>query len=428
MLRWVDILFISLSALLLVPVLVVCLQCLLALLPRRRFVPDSPAGAGAAGAPARPRVAVLIPAHNEEAGLPATLRSLQPQLGPGDRVVVVADNCDDNTAAVARAQGCEVVERRDAQRRGKGYALDAGLRHLEGDPPDVLVMVDADCVVHGGAVDALVSQARSTGRPAQALYLMTYPPQSIRRHAVSALAFLVKNHVRPRGLARLGLPCLLTGTGMAFPWPVIRKADLASGNIVEDMQLGLDLALAGHAPLFCEPALVTGELPAREQAALGQRRRWEHGHLRTLFAQGPRLLKAGLLGGRPVALPLAMELAVPPLSLHVCLLGAVAAVAAALAAIVGTSWVPVWMLVGGLLALGLCVLAAWARFGRRQVPLSSLLGAPLYVLWKLPMYATFLRHREKEWVRTERAPASGATSPSTPQDAPAPAPAAVKTQ
>src|SRR5688572_3435370 len=113
-------------------------------------------------------------------------------------------------------------------------------------------MMDADCAAHEGAIDALVRQVVRTNAPAQAVYLMTPPPgdeypaaTAGPRHAVSALAFVVKNQVRPRGLSRLGLPCLLTGTGMAFPWQIIRDAPLASGNIVEDMQLGLDLAVAG---------------------------------------------------------------------------------------------------------------------------------------------------------------------------------------
>jgi cellulose synthase/poly-beta-1,6-N-acetylglucosamine synthase-like glycosyltransferase len=82
--------------------------------------------AHAVAAPRRPGadVAVLIPAHNESAGIEATLRCLQAQLRAGDRVLVVADNCDDDTAAVARDAGAEVIERIDAIHRGKGFALD----------------------------------------------------------------------------------------------------------------------------------------------------------------------------------------------------------------------------------------------------------------------------------------------------------------
>ena len=88
------------------------------------------------------------------------------QLEPGDRLLVVADNCTDHTAAVARAAGAEVLERRDAERRGKGYALAAGVDTLRAGPPDVVVIVDADCRPAAGAIDRLVRTPPSlpTGR------------------------------------------------------------------------------------------------------------------------------------------------------------------------------------------------------------------------------------------------------------------------
>src|SRR5262249_7121868 len=132
---------------------------------------------------------------------------------------------------------------------------------------------------------------------------------------LSAFAFQYKNVVRPLGLDWLGLPCLLTGTGMAFPWPALRDAHLASGNIVEDMKLGVDLALAGHPAKLCPLARVSGELPSGRDAAVTQRTRWEHGHLQTLLTQAPRLVLASLRQWRPSLLGLALELSVPPLSL-----------------------------------------------------------------------------------------------------------------
>ena len=90
-------------------------------------------------------MAVLIPAHNEGAGIVPTIRDVQGQLGPSDRMLVVADNCTDDTAAIVRAAGVEVTVRADPARRGKGYALEFGVRHLALDPPGVVVIMDADC-------------------------------------------------------------------------------------------------------------------------------------------------------------------------------------------------------------------------------------------------------------------------------------------
>ena len=74
------------------------------------------------------------------------------------------------------------------------------------------------------------------------VYDTEQPPNPTPKDSISALAFLVKNLVRPSGLKQLGFPSLLTGTDMAFPWSIIRSVSLASDNIVEDMQMSLDVA------------------------------------------------------------------------------------------------------------------------------------------------------------------------------------------
>ena len=114
------------------------------------------------------RIAVIVPAHNEEDNILPTLIDVKRQIHEFGRLLVVADNCDDNTAKVARAAGAEVCERFDPQRRGKGYALDWGLRYLRHDPPEAVVIIDADCRVGEGAIVLLASAALASGRPAQA--------------------------------------------------------------------------------------------------------------------------------------------------------------------------------------------------------------------------------------------------------------------
>ncbi len=411
------------TVLVLIPMAVLVAECLAALLPRRRPTIDPAAP--------RPTCAVLIPAHNEEMGIGATLKSLLPQLRPKDRVLVVADNCEDRTAEVARAHGATVIERSHKTNKGKGFALDCGVRELEKDPPEVVVIVDADCIVHPCSLDALVRDA-GRGRPVQAAYVLNEPPDASSKQRLSAFAFKFKNVVRPLGLARLGAPCLLTGSGMAFPWQVIRDAPLASGNIVEDMALGLDLAVAGHPPRLCPQAEVTSELPSSKEAAAKQRRRWEHGHLRTMLTQVPRLFVAGIVRCRPRLLGLALELSVPPLSLLFLVWAMVLAAA-------GAAWhwydisLPFLVLACGGLAVLLAIFAAWARFGRERLPLTALLAAPFYVLWKIPIYLKFVGSPETNWVRTGRkgeAPAEPAPSEPAParQEPPPPDAAACSTE
>lgn len=121
------------------------------------------------------KVAVLVPAHNEEIVIGTTLEQLTPMLKKQDSLVVIADNCSDATAIIARELGAIVIERQDLVNKGKGYALDYGLQYIASNPPDVVVIVDADCTVHQGVIEQLSERVVSTKCPVQATYLMARP-------------------------------------------------------------------------------------------------------------------------------------------------------------------------------------------------------------------------------------------------------------
>jgi len=351
--------------------------------------------------PQRTSVAVMIPAHDEKAGIGPSVAAIQSQLAPGDRVLVVADNCTDDTAALARAAGAEVIERSDPERRGKGYALAFGIDHLASNPPDVVIVVDADCRLTLGSIDALVRRVVETQRPVQADYVFL-PAERSAISMISALATLVRNRVRPRGLRRLDQPCHLTGTGMAFPWKVMRAAPALGANIVEDLVMGIELALLGHEPILCIEAGTRSELPTGRRAAIQQRRRWEHGHIGTLLKHGPPLIYEGLRRGRPGLIALGADLIVPPLALLVGLLVLVLAISVLLILLGGPAF-PAWIATVALTLVSLGVGLGWARYGREAVPFRYLLLVPLYVVWKVPLYASFLfGRRERHWRRTER--------------------------
>jgi exopolysaccharide biosynthesis WecB/TagA/CpsF family protein len=319
-----------LAALLAVPTLLLLTQVLIACFgpgPRREIqIP---------GADELPPCAVLMPAHDEEAGIAASIATLIPQLRPQDRLVVVADNCSDGTAAVARAAGAEVVERHDSVRRGKGYALDFGVRALGAAPPAVVIVVDADCAVDVGALSQLSRRCLQAQRPAQALYLMRAPADAGFKLRLATFAWTLKNHVRPLGYHRLGLPCQLMGTGMAFPWRILEAAPLASGHLVEDLQLGLDLAAAGSPPVFCPEARVTSAFASQAEGLQSQRTRWEHGHLGVIGSVAPRLLARALVRGQAGLAALALDVCVPPLAALVLLTAGLVGAAAALSAVGG---------------------------------------------------------------------------------------------
>ncbi len=356
------------------------------------------------GAPVRPsglRVAVIIPAHDEGAGIAGVVGDILPQLQGGDRCLVVADNCTDDTATRARIAGADVAVRTDADRRGKGFALAHGLAEAtRADAPDAVLLFDADCRVAPGAVDALLGQLHASGQPVQGLYLMQSPPGAGVSRRFAEFAWRIRNQLRPRGWHRLGWPCQLMGSGIAMFTHQMQSIPLAHGSIVEDMQMGLDLARQGAAPSFCEAALVTSNFPESDQGAETQRTRWQHGHLHVLLSEGPRLLRHGLLHGRGHAVAMALDLMVPPLVL-LGLLDVGFACAGGFGAGLGAGnvW---WLTSVPLLLLLLAVGRAWHLAGRELVGARELLALPGMILGKLPMYWRFLFRRETRWIRTRR--------------------------
>lgn len=361
--------------------------------PRRRRTP---------AAARLPRTVILVPAHNEQAVITATLDNLRLELTDRVSLLVVADNCEDDTPELAERAGARVIRRKDPTRRGKGYAIEFGLNELAKDPPEIVIIVDADCRVEPGSIAILAERAQQTGRPIQAEYLIL-PPRLEPRTAVNAVAFLIKNRVRPLGLARLGLPCQLTGSGMAFPWEVIRKAPPGGSYLVEDMLMGIELARLGSPPLFCPEARIKSELPTREQAQAGQRRRWEHGHLATLIDHGPKLVLEGLRKADIDLLAMGLDLLVPPLTSLLLGLCVVVGLNALLSLGLGAG--PLYLSLGAVAAIGASVILAWITQGRELVPLRYALLVPGYVFWKLPLYVAFAaRRKQATWEQTERSP------------------------
>lgn len=374
------------------PILVIFIECMASLFPLSYQVDTDNANL---------TYNVLIPAHNEATVIANTLKSLLPQVIKPEQIVLVADNCTDATGEIARQFGVTVLERENLEQRGKGYALDHGMNYLSNNPPDVVILVDADSIVAPQTIHELVTMVSHQNKPIQALSSLETPAQPGTNDFISALAYLVKNQVRPTGLKNLGLPCLLNGTGMAFPWAILKDAPLATGNIVEDMQLGLDLSLAGNAPVFCPTAKVTGILPQQLANATSQRTRWEHGHLQTLLTQAPRLFKGAIAQGRIDLLALALELAVPPLSLLV-MLWIVGMIITGIVGIWQGYWPPVMTLAIAGVLMFIAIISAWAKFGRQTIPGRALIAIPFYLLWKIPLYFSFIIKRQAQWIRTER--------------------------
>jgi hypothetical protein len=278
-----------------------------------------------------------------------------------------------------------------------------------------VVILDADGVLRRGSLDRLARAAAFHGSAVQAEYAFRAPRGSGGRGEVARASILLKNLVRPRGLHRLGLGCLVTGSGSAFPFEALRAVPQGDGAIAEDTQLALDLARRGTRCRFVPGARVTSELPLLPAHATRQHRRWEHGHLE-LCLRSPGLLLEALARRNAALLTLALEVAVPPLGVLVgTLLLASACFAAAPAGPLAQVGLPVAL---GTLAALILVLAAtaWRELGPLRARRMAR-GLPAYVLWKLPVLAAFALDRERAWTRTprdaRRPSASTSAAPST---------------
>jgi cellulose synthase/poly-beta-1,6-N-acetylglucosamine synthase-like glycosyltransferase len=387
---WIDTILLIVAIILALPVLVFSLQVLLAVFCAKPMLDSSTNSA-------RLPVAVLMPAHNESLVIAETIQSIMLQLTSHDRLLVVADNCSDETATIARKLGAIAVERVNETQRGKGFALDFGLEFLKKTPPNIVLIIDADCVIEGGAIDKLAKTCAVLKRPVQALYLMQSQPTPNLKARIAEFAWLVKNKVRPLGFKALGLPCQLMGTGMAFLWEDLIKINLASGHIVEDMKLGVDFARMSKAPYFLPTALVTSVFPPTADAANTQRTRWEHGHLSVILNEAPSLFLEAVVAKNWQMFGLACDLIVPPLAVLTLVCVAVFVfcfVFAAQSALLVSTVL--------LLVLASSVLLAWTFFGRKIISFKQLCYAPIYALMKIPLYIKFFLNRQVEWVRSKR--------------------------
>jgi exopolysaccharide biosynthesis WecB/TagA/CpsF family protein len=352
------------------------------------------------------RIAVLIPAHNEAELLPRCLASLAAQSYAAERcrLVVVADNCDDGTALVARSAGAEVMVRDEPGLPGKGRALRWAMDRLiaEPDPVDGIAVVDADSVAAPGLIAGLEAVMAAGAEAVQGEYLVL-DDRTGRATALRQAAFLLFHRVRFAGRDLLGMPCTLVGNGMLFRRSLLERLPWDAFTGAEDLEYSVDLRLAGVRPRFAPEARVSGPASGLGSAGATQRMRWEGGRAHVLRTRMPRLVWAVVRHGRWSLLDAVVDLAVPPLGLLLLLilLGGTASLAAGLAGAVFL-WAAIpW---GASAAL----LAAYVLVGLRaaRAPASAylaLLSTPRFLVAKLGTYRRMLRGTGAErWERTER--------------------------
>jgi len=259
------------------------------------------------------RLTVFVPAHDEESVIGDAVASLLDTDYPPARrhIVVLADNCTDDTASVARASGAEVWERDDPARRGKGQAIAWALERTELGEGDAVVLVDADCVASRNLLSALASALLDGADAAQARYCAANP-QASPAAALRYAGFALINSVRPTARARLGLSAGLLGSGMAFPSRTLQAVPWRAFSVTEDREYHLRLLRAGLTVSFVESAWVSSAMPTTHGGGAAQQMRWDTGNVSLAYRFLAPLVSNGIRRGSIDSLVAAVDLLVPP--------------------------------------------------------------------------------------------------------------------
>lgn len=340
------------------------------------------------------RLAVVIPAHNERINIARTVKSVAAtQDGVDAEIVVIADNCDDDTAELASAAGARVLSRQDSERRGKGYALDYAFTTLAAEGFDGFVVIDADSIVSDNFLPVFASCLAGGADAVQCRYTTLNVDASLRTRLmnVSLMAF---NALRPRGRSAMGLSAGILGNGFALSTETLKAIPYTADSVVEDLEYHLLLVEHGRKVRFTDAAWVKADMPTGGSGSETQRARWEGGRFLMIGTQLPKLFGRVLRGELRLLEP-TLDLALLPLAFHVLLL------LVTLALPVGFARVYAGF---GLVLVVLHALVA-IRIGGGQVrDLYALSIAPFYIIWKLTILRLIGRStaRNANWIRTAR--------------------------
>lgn len=390
-------LIVAIIVLLMVPTAGACLYLMvLTVLSGRPAAPRAPIR--------KPFFDVVVPAHNEAGGIAHTVASLRRLDWPADRfrVIVIADNCSDDTARVAREAGATVLERHDPDNRGKGYALAHVFSWSRAKQlAEAVVVVDADSKASTNLLQAFAAGMDSGSQALQAHYGVLNPDVSWRTRLM-AIALGAIHRLRSRGRERLRLSCGIRGNGWCVTHALLGAIPYQAYSLTEDVEFGVDLGLAGHRVAYCDEAYVDGEMVSTESAARSQRQRWEGGRFKLIRSKVPILLRRAVTGGSGVCLDLALDLLVLPLSYIVLGAGALLAATVALSA-ASPSTLSLTLLgvsVFNCLALAAYVCRGWALSGIGLKGLWDLFRVPGFIFWKLVLLIS--GPKTSAWIRTKR--------------------------
>jgi cellulose synthase/poly-beta-1,6-N-acetylglucosamine synthase-like glycosyltransferase len=348
-----------------------------------------------AAVPREIRLAVVVPAHNEEAMIGSTLKSLS-AAGPETPVFVVAHNCTDSTAEIATLAGAHVLVLSNPRLRGKGAALRHGFAAAIAQGSNAILVVDADTSVSSNLIEATRLKLSEGAEATQCRYELELPPDQARSSMarLRVLAFRGMNVLRARGRAGLGFSTGIFGNGFALTAVTLERVPFDADSIAEDVEYHTRLVSAGISVFWIGDAYIHAQAPKSREAQVIQEARWEGGRVRVASRSTTRLL-AAILHGRWRAIETLADVWSLPLSRGII-------------ALVLTFGLPVhWLheIAIACAAVTLFYVVKAAMLGDEPVSdLIALASAPLYLVWKALITPLVLRQSRSraEWSRTKR--------------------------
>lgn len=339
-----------------------------------------------------PKIAVLIPAHNEEQHLSSTIESLKKCKGNFE-IIVIADNCTDATASIAKDLHIRVLEREDPSRLGKPYALQYAFSTLLIEGIEIFVIIDADTVVKNNLIQQIQEAFQNGALAVQSRYTLIeedIPPFQ----RLSRLAFSGCNIVRPRGREQWRCSAGILGNGFALSRMVLLTVPFGVDSIVEDAAYHLQIVKAGYRVRFLDDTEVLAVHPPTYSASAAQKSRWEGGRWLLLKESLPWIWREIIKGKKQLIEPL-MDLLLLPLSFHSLLL--------LILFLIPCNFFRLYAALGlGVILLYLFATIKLTNGGWKDI--QALCLSPFYLIWKITFMPQILKAAKKnfKWTRTER--------------------------
>ncbi|CAI3571111.1 putative glycosyl transferase [Clostridium neonatale] len=244
------------------------------------------------------KFALIIAAHNEEVVIGNLIESMLKLDYPKEMydIFVIADNCTDNTAKIARGYNVNVCERNVSDKRGKGYALEwmfDKLFKME-EQYDAIAIFDADNLVHKNFLKEINSKMLQGYKVVQG-YIDSKNPNDSWIAAAYSIAFWTQNRMFQLARANVGFSNQIGGTGFAIETDTLRELGWGATCLTEDLEFTCKLVLNGEKVGWAHDAIIYDEKPLKLAQSWSQRKRWMQGFTDVASRYFFKLLKKSIV-------------------------------------------------------------------------------------------------------------------------------------